>query len=265
VQHRPSIHSIVWPLAVRRRDVERIRDLAYGPARPAQLLDLYRRQSDRRQGPCLVYLHGGGYRSGRKSREARALIYRLASQGWLCISANYRLPPGSPYPAALVDAKAAVAWLRGHAAEYGGDPSTIFVAGSSAGAHLAAVTALTANDPSLQPGFESADTDVAGAVCLYGFYGTPGWIDIEPGVPSSPLELADRSAPPMFVAHGDNDSFVPVSGARRFVERLRAVSQSPVVYAELPGAQHTFDLYRSVRFEAAVDGVEVFTTFAARA
>ena len=80
------------PLAVRRRDVVRVRNLAYGSARPEQLLDLYRPRSHVADRPCLVYFHGGGYRTGRKSREARALIYRLASQGWLCVSANYRLP-----------------------------------------------------------------------------------------------------------------------------------------------------------------------------
>ena len=51
---------------------------------------------------------------------------------------------------------------------------------------------------------------------------------------------------------------VPVSTAREFVRRLRAVSSNPVVYAELPGAQHTFDLYRSIRFTHVVDGIETF-------
>jgi acetyl esterase/lipase len=257
--HRPSARSVFVPLAVRRRDVVRTRNLAYGSVRPDQLLDLYRPRSTAGDGPCLAYFHGGGYRTGRKSREARALIYRLASAGWLCVSANYRLPPSSPYPASLIDAKAVIAWVREHAGRLGGDPATVFVAGSSAGAHLAAMAALTTNDPSLQPGFESADTSVAGAICLYGFYGTPTWIEVEAGAPSSPLEHVASAAPPLFVAHGDLDTFVPVAGARRFVERLRAISTSPVVYAELPGAQHTFDLYHSIRFESVVDGIAIFT------
>ena len=259
VLHRPSARSVFTPLAVRRRDVVRARNLAYGPARPEQLLDVYRSRSRRGVGFCLVYFHGGGYRTGRKSREARALIYRLASQGWLCVSANYRLPRHSPYPAALIDAKAVIAWVREHATDYGGDPATVFLAGSSAGAHLAAMAALTADDPSLQPGFEAADTSVAGAICLYGFYGTPTWIDVEPGAPTSPLEQISNSVPPLFIAHGELDSFVPVTGARHFVHRLRATATAPVVYAELPGAQHTFDLYHSIRFESVIDGIEAFT------
>jgi acetyl esterase/lipase len=209
-----------------------------------------------------VYLHGGGYRTGRKSRESRALIYSLAGAGWLCVSANYRLPPASPYPAALIDAKAVVAWLRAHAADHGGDPTTIFLAGSSAGAHLAALTALTANQRSLQPGFESTDTSVAGVVCLYGFYDRPAWIELDTGAPCSPSEQVHRDAPPFFVAHGDLDTFVPVTGARRFVDRLGKISSSPVVYAELPGAQHTFDLYHSIRFESVIHGIEAFTRWA---
>jgi acetyl esterase/lipase len=65
-------------------------------------------------------------------------------------------------------------------------------------------------------------------------------------------------APAFFVAHGDHDNYAPVSGARDFVEKLQAVSRSTVVYAELPGAQHSFDLFRSPRFESVVDAVEAF-------
>ena len=64
-----------------------------------------------------------------------------------------------------------LAWVREHGPEYGADPNVVFVAGSSAGGHLASMAALTANDRSLQPGFEHADTSVTAAVSLYGYYG----------------------------------------------------------------------------------------------
>jgi acetyl esterase/lipase len=127
----------------------------------------------------------------------------------------------------------------------------VFVAGSSAGAHLAAMAALTGTE----------DTQLAGAICLYGFYTTPTWIDREPNAPSAPIELIRPTTVPFFVAHGELDSFVPIAGARRFVEELRHVSRQAVVYAELPGGQHTFDLYHSLRFEAVVDGVEAFAAW----
>lgn len=257
---RPWARLLFAPLAVRRHDVVRRAGLAYGPAGRRNLLDLYLPRSGKATGPCLVYFHGGGYYSGRKNREARALIYRLASLGWVCVSANYRLARTDPYPASLVDAKRVIAWMREHAPAYGADASTIVVAGSSAGAHLAAMAALTPNAAALQPGFEAVDTHVSAAICLYGFYGSPTWIAREPGAPSAPVEQIDDDAPPMLIAHGTHDSFVGVGVAREFVERFRAAAPGrPLVYLELPGAQHTFDLYHSVRFHAVIDAVDAFT------
>ena len=87
-RRRPWARLLVAPLAVRRRDIVRAANLSYGPAGRQNLLDVYLPRSGAVTGPCLIYFHGGGYRTGRKNREARALIYRLASQGWLCVSAD---------------------------------------------------------------------------------------------------------------------------------------------------------------------------------
>ena len=89
---------------------------------------------------------------------------------------------------------------------------------------------------------------------MYGYYGS---LDSE-RQPSSPLDYVDTEAPPFFVAHGDRDTMVIVDDARHFVERLRSASSQPVVYVELPGGQHTFDLFHSIRFETVVDAIEVF-------
>jgi acetyl esterase/lipase len=152
-----------------------------------------------------------------------------------------------------------IAWLREQAPAYGGDPSSVTVAGSSAGAHLAAMAALTPHLHEFQPGFESSNTTVAAAICLYGFYGTPTWIGREPGVVSAPAEQLTSDAPPMLVAHGTSDSFAAVGGARAFVQQFRATApHSPLVYLELPGAQHTFDLYHSVRFDAVLGAIDAF-------
>jgi acetyl esterase/lipase len=240
----------------RRRDVERVANISYGDAGKRNLLDVYRHRSHPSGGPTLIYLHGGGFYSGRKNREARPLLYRLASQGWVCISANYRLAPSARFPDYLIDVKKVIAWVREHGQEYGADPSVLFVAGSSAGAHLAAMVASTPNDPDFQPGFEQVDTTVAAAVGLYGYYGS---VDGTPS--SSPHAYVGVGAPPFFVVHGDLDTHVLVEGAREFVAALRSASASPVVYAELPGAQHSFDLFASPRFEAVVDGIEAFATW----
>jgi acetyl esterase/lipase len=233
--------------SARRHRVERIANVRYGPAGRRNLLDVYRDRSDSSGRPVLVYLHPGAFRFGSKRLGALRLLHRLASRGWVCVSANYRLlPPERPEP--LIDVKMAIAWIREHAREYGADPSAVFVAGSSAGGYLASLAALTANDPEFQPGLEGADTSVAGAILLYGYYGH--------------VEV-NSTAPPIFVAHGDQDTLVIVEDARRFVEQVRTASSNPVVYAELPAAQHGFDMFRSRRFDTVIDAIEVFASLSA--
>ena len=148
-----------------------------------------------------------------------------------------------------------IAWVRAHGKEYGADTSTIFVAGGSAGAQLAAQAALTPNDPTLQPGFDGADTSVAAAIALYGYFGWMGQEFLQQ------IAHSRKDVPPFFVLHGEHDTLLPVQGGREFVEKLRSISRNPVVCAELPGAQHSFDLFHSIRNEAVVDGIEVFAAW----
>ena len=164
----------------------------------------------------------------------------------MCISANYRLSPAARFPDHLIDAKKVIAWVREHGHEYGADPAMVFVAGSSAGGHLAAMAALTPNDPAFQPGFETCRHLGHRRHLPVRLLRQPRY---RRAPPSSPLAYVRPDAPPFFVAHGDQDTLVPVEDARRFVERLRRISSNPVVYAELPGAQHAFDLFHSIRFE----------------
>jgi len=248
--------TVLWPVPIRPRDVHRITNVSYGSAGRRHRFDLYRHRSCPAGAPVLIHFHGGHFRTGRKSREARGLFYRLAARGWVCVSANYRLGAAGQFPASLIDAKRVIAWVREHATEYALDPSLVVVAGSSAGAHLASMAALTPNDPAFQPGFDSLDTSVSAAVCLYGYYGNR---DTASRLRSSPHAYIHKDAPPFFVAHGGNDTLVPVASGASFADALRSVSLRPVVYAELAGAQHAFDLLQSVRFERVVEGVGAFT------
>jgi len=246
------------PFFMRRRDVIRVADVGYGDAGRRNQLDVYHQRSRPSGGPVLVYLHGGAFRSGRKNREARPLLYHLASQGWVCISANYRLSPAATFPDHLVDVKKVIAWARKYGSEYGADTGAVFTAGSSAGGHLASMAALTANDPRFQPGFEREDTSVTAAIVLYGYFGS---LSSKDDLPSSPLAYVEGDAPPFFVAHGDHDTVVIVEDARAFVESLENASSQPVVYVELSGGQHSFDLFHSLRFEQVVDAIEAFTAW----
>ena len=204
--------------------------------------------------PVLIHLHGGGFVQGNKSREGVTLLNQLAAGGWLCVSANYRLGTAGAHPHPLVDTKRVIAWVRAHAAEYGADPSRIFVLGPSAGAYLAAMAALTANEPSLQPGFEDVDTSVNGVVSLYGYLGPR-----TAGSNSSPTAQVNADAPPFLVVEGGNDTIgLPQGVAGTVADDLRRVSASPVIHAVLPAAQHDFDFFASVRARIVADEIESF-------
>ncbi|MCB0831767.1 MAG: alpha/beta hydrolase fold domain-containing protein [Solirubrobacterales bacterium] len=251
--------ALLGPLAYGRRRVTRIADISYGPAGERNLLDLYLPRSGEVTGPTLIYLHGGGFKSGSKRREGQLALHRLAGKGWVCISANYRLSPESQFPDYPIDLKRVIAWAKDEGVSHGVNPDRILLAGSSAGGHIAATAALTANEPLLQPGFEQVDTSVAGAIGLYGYYGGLEYGSLRPRgpLPSSPRDLIHAGAPPFLVIHGDRDTVVSFGIARSFVSRLRDAGV-PVAFARLPGAQHTFDLLRSIRNESSVAAIEDF-------
>ncbi|MBW6439775.1 alpha/beta hydrolase [Actinoplanes hulinensis] len=251
----PWARIMLTPFLRRRGDVEHLRGLDYGPGGRRQQLDLYRHRSAPAGAPILIHFHGGHFATGHKDSQSLPLLYQLAAEGWVCISANYRLKPEFGFHDHLSDAKRVIAWAREHGPEHGGDPATVVVAGSSAGAHLAALCALTPGDPRFQPGFEAADTGVAAAVSLGGYLGE---LDRDLDVPTSPEGYLRPDAPPFLIVHGGNDLTIPAAAARGFAERLAAVSTSPVHFLELPYGQHTFDLFHSPRFEAVIDAVAAF-------
>ena len=208
-------------------------------------------------------------------------MQHLAAHGWVCVSVDYRLSPRATFPDHLVDVKRALVWVRDHAEELGADTTFIAIAGNSAGAHLASLAALTQNQPEYQPGFESGDTSVNACV---GFYGIYDFLDrrgllahdgmtrlLERHVmkaspesareayeAASPVARVHADAPPFLLVHGTHDTLAPVGGARHFAEALRDGSRAQVVYMEIPGAQHAFEIFPSVRTAHVVDGVARF-------
>ncbi|WP_433612515.1 alpha/beta hydrolase fold domain-containing protein [Prescottella agglutinans] len=273
--------QLALPFRMRHPDVVRVRDLAYAPGGRRFLIDVYHRRDIPVDAPILLQIHGGGWVIGSKDHQGIPLMLEMASRGWVCAAINYPLSPKAVWPAHLVAVKQAVAWLRENAPTYGGDPEFVAVTGGSAGGHLAAMLALTADDPSLQPGFEDADTSVQACAPHYGVYDFAGETGIkatrqrvESGLmpmvlgkqarfpedyeAASPLNHLRPDAPPFFVVHGASDSFIPVAEAREFVRRLRGVSENPVAFAELRGAQHAFDIFPSIRSAAVAEGVADF-------
>ncbi len=271
----------VRTVRVRRRFAQGT-DLSYGPAGPANLLDVWRRADLplEARAPVLVQVPGGAWITGDKHHQAYPLLSHLVRRGWVCVAVSYRLSPGSTWPDQIVDIKRALAWVKQNIAAHGGDPGFVAITGGSAGGHLSSLAALTPDAAEWQPGFEDADTSVAAAVPYYGAY---DWLDrdglgnhglvpllartVVKASPrrarevydlASPMSRIHPDAPPFLISHGVNDSMIPVEEGRAFATRLRAVSHAPVVYAELPGAQHAFDVFGSVRARAAARAVSSF-------
>lgn len=221
---------------------------------------------------------------GSKRGQAHPLMSHLAEQGWVCVAINYRLSPSADWPAAVVDVKRAIAWIKANIAGYGGDPGFIAITGGSAGGHLSALAALTPNASEFQPGFETADTRVQAAVPLYGAYdfvdddslGAPQTHDFlakkvlkttlkedrRRWEQASPAYRVSADAPPFMVLQGLNDVIARAVQARSFAETLRRASRAPVVYAELPVAQHGFESVSSTRTVHTVSAIERFLTWA---
>lgn len=139
------------------------RDQAYGP-HERHRVDLY--SSTARTGgpsPVLAVLHGGGFVRGDKSqRENFGLCF--AREGFITAVANYRLAPETRWPGGADDVVRLVLWLQRHVAQFGGDPSRLFVLGESAGAaHVAAAVLVRERQP-------VEGLNVAGAVLTSGPY-----------------------------------------------------------------------------------------------
>jgi acetyl esterase/lipase len=273
--------QLLMPFYQRHPDVERIANLRYGPNGRRNLLDIYRHEEHPTGGPVLIQVHGSGWTVSNKNHQGKPIMLHLASRGWVCVAPNYRLSPRATWPDHLVDVKRVVAWVREHIHEYGGDPSFIAITGGSAGGHLGAMVALTADDPEYQPGFEEADTSVDACIPIYPpvdltarrhvtSWGTMHAL-LEPLVMkrryrknrelferASPTHRVREDAPPFFVINAQHDLLVPRKVIREFVRRLREISTNAVVHAELPGAQHAFDVFPSIRTAHVVRTIERF-------
>jgi acetyl esterase/lipase len=265
--------------------IRRLKNIDYwGDGIGRHRLDILSRRPGPASGaPVLVTIHGGAWMIGDKREQGIPLMHELVQRGWVCVAINYRLSPQATWPDHIVDCKRAVAWVREHIAEYGGDPGFIAVTGGSAGGHLSSLVALTPNEPEWQPGFEDLDTSVDACLPFYGVYDLTGAPDRSGAYGPGLVELLERrvmkvpreedpvrferaspdrritsSAPPMFVCHGVNDTLVPLGVARHFVEELRRGSRAPVAYVELSSAQHAFEVMASIRSRHTTMGAVQF-------
>ena len=217
------------------------RDLVYKRVNGTVLtLNLYRPEEVSGPLPVIVWIHGGGWRRGRKEQcPAVALV----QDGFAVASIDYRLTSTAPFPAQIEDCKAAVRWLRANASTYHLDPDQIGAWGMSAGGHLAALLGTSGGVPELEGGGDNmqyssrvqAVCDVAGPAdlpampnlgakriaAIEGLLGGPLEKDKVKAIAASPIHYVSKDDPPFLIVHGEGDRVVPVEQSQRFYEALQ--------------------------------------------
>ena len=220
-------------------DFERRADIPYAPG-PRHGLDVYA-PNHAASRPIIVFWYGGGWEDGRKSNY-RFVGAALAKAGYVAVLPDYRLYPEVRFPAFVDDGAQALKWVVEHAAQIGGDPHRIYVAGHSAGAHMAAMLA-----------YDSARLDRAGIArdAIRGCIGLSGPYVLDPNdatlndIFRAPYTLADwqpaqrvrPGAPAALLLHGEADTVVGVAHARRMAERLESLGV-PVTLRTYPARGH---------------------------
>ena len=209
--------------------------------------------------PAILCIHGGGFRAGKRESYDK-LCLTLAQHGYVAATVTYRLAPANPFPAAVLDCKAAVRWLRAHSAEHGIDPRRIGVTGGSAGGHLAQFLGVTMGVKVFEgEGNLDQSSDVTCVVNFYGptdltqsygksvdaaevlplFFGGDLSTKKREHITGSPLYWVTPLAAPTLCVHGTEDPYVSFEQATWIVDKLKAAT----VEAELlpiQGAGHGF-------------------------
>jgi len=268
----PATYAAVW-LGVEKlmdlgpeipENIEEFRDIEYKNINGRSLqLDIYRDKNSPGPAPLIAFIHGGSWRSGKRSDYLPYLI-GLARKGYVTATVSYRLLRDAPYPACVEDIADAVIWFHSNGDQYGYDTSRMALAGGSAGAHLALLAAYGWKPAVLHdtiPGQKTrgnikAVADIYGPVDLTTEYArnhrlvtsflNSSW-DENPDIfrEASPVSYIDGNDPPTLIFHGTSDRLVPVSQSDRFRELLDSAGV-PCVYHRIPGWPHTMDIVQRV-------------------
>jgi len=193
--------------------------------------------------PVVVFFYGGSWEGGKR-KWYRYVGDALAGGGVVVFIPDYRKYPDVRFPAFMQDAATAVRWARDHAAEFGGDPSRIFVMGHSAGGQIAA---LLACDRRYLDAVGMQPRNLAGMIGVAGAYSFLPFVDDETEIfgdsataryDSQPINFVDGDEPPMLLLQGEDDDEVPPSNARAMADRASAMDGSAVLKL-YPGVGHS--------------------------
>jgi acetyl esterase/lipase len=263
--------------------------VAYGNASAAQTLDLYLPASDGSQAvPVVVLIHGGAFAmgdSGMESQYAQALV----AEGFAVAAVNYRLSGEATYPAGAQDVKAAVRWLRAHAAEYGFDPAKFAAWGQSAGGWMANMLGATGDQETIFDDAALGNADQSSAVqAVVSWFGPTDFATMDEqaqavtacgsqsqvhGTADSPesrwlggaVDTSSQTAstnisaylanaktlPAWYLAHGDSDCNVPGGQSAELDAALETVGASST-YVVLEGAGHADPIFDQTQVQPTI-------------
>lgn len=243
------------------------KDMAYATVSEAQKLDVYLPPTGDGPFPVIVVIHGGAFRMGDKG-DAQHLGSMLdgVNRGYAVVSINYRLSGEAKSPALVHDVKAAIRWVRAHAAHYHFDPDRIAAWGPSAGGHLSALLGTSGGVSELEDlslGNPEQSSRVQAVVDWFGpvnfltmddqfvMLGVQGAVHNAPESPESALigqQIVDAEAavrainpetyisdacPPFFIQHGSRDPLIPYLQSTAFADALYKVLGHDNVRVEL--------------------------------
>ena len=267
----PPMADISW---VKRKYL----DLPYGSSR-SQAIDLYLPDEGDGPFPLVVHIHGGGFAFGDKRDEHMNAYLGGIRRGFAVASVEYRLSGEAVFPAAVLDCREAIRFLKEHAAAYRIDANRIGLIGGSAGANLCAMLAMNIPNgefPGEDPDFiRPGDPSVRAAVCQFGpmhfstmeqqarangismthehasdmpesgYIGKP--IDETPEgliAQADPATYASLSMCPILVQHGTKDHLVPFEQSVEFVNRIYdKIGRGKLTYVPLVGADHEDSMF----------------------
>ncbi|MEO6387161.1 MAG: alpha/beta hydrolase [Croceibacterium sp.] len=239
--------------------------IAYGEG-PRRKLDVYAPRDSAAGRPVVVFFYGGSWNSG--SRSGYAFVGRaLAARGFVAIIPDYRLVPEVRYPGFVEDGARAVLWARDHAADYGGDPERIVLAGHSAGAYIAAILAtddrwLGAEHARLKGlvglagPYDFAPFDVASSQAAFGQWPHPA--------ETQPVTWAGAGDPPALLLTGADDDTVKPRNSEALAAHLRqaGVEADHISY---PGVGHVGILLSLARpFRGRAPSLDAMAAFVDR-
>jgi acetyl esterase/lipase len=242
-------------------DIEEIKNIEYKNVNGKSLqIDFYKPRNLTKPVLLLVFVHGGGWKGGKRS-DYLVYLVDFAKKGYITATVSYRLKNDSIYPACVQDVSDAMHWIFCNAGKFGYNPDRVAMIGGSAGGHLVLMTTYDFKEPSIQldsiylatrPHKIKAVVDIYGPVdmttpysqthpLVTGFIGHSYSEKPELYWEASPAKYLNKDLPPTLIFQGTSDNLVPPSQSdtlKACLDRLGVASE----YYRLPLWPHTMDI-----------------------